>query len=459
MTLTSTQDSSSTSKITLHQILDIYLRLCHNDGMDKPEALYLALTSKLAVDSELDRLSAAANEGKGLSQVDTWDEVDEDGVPVQEGPPPAYSAEESHVDQTYPDQSLPQSSESVQGEASHEDESLNAKAVETAHEEAGFAPSAADHEVEVEAHSHNVVEDVQDAEAEKAHLSRPLHDAQPTHDDDQDDRYDSEAHKTESSATVVEATATNEHADHVSAGDIEGAVEQDVADDLVGDGANLEEFDQEQPESVNFEEHDDFAYEESLTEENEDHDQIIHEHESIHEADVAPEDESASAANFAGDDERVSHHQPESTVETVAQEDAADQENTPEPEDDLLDIPEDLVQAPAKNQPEGRHDHTEEAHPEQFDEYEDEEHANDDELAAPATDQDGADDHQSAEDFDDYYPPPDLEVTEALELGGIDLPHTDTQNHDNLSVKRSRDEEEEEDIADTTTPDTKRRRS
>lgn len=440
----------------MHQILDIYLRLCHNDGTDEPEALYLTLTSKLGVDSELEGLSAAASEGKGLSQIHAWSEVDDDGACGGEVPPqePAQPAEESHVDQTYPDQSVPQDREDVEGEASLGDGPLS-KAVETAPEEAYSAPSAAEQVAEVKFDSQTVEDDGQHAQVDEAQARQLSNEAQPTHADDQDDdRYDSEAHKTESSATVVEGAATNEHAGNASAEDVEGVVEHDGADDLADDGANQENIDQEQIETFHYDEHDDFAYEESLTEENDDHGQGVLQHESIHETDVAPEDDSASAAKLAADDEHVPLQPPESTFEEAVQEDATYREHTPEAEDDFLEIAEDLLQTPAKNHSESQHEHAEGTDPEQSDEYEDEENANDDGLAAPSADQDGADECQStAEDYDDYYPPPDLEVTEALELDGTET------TLDNLSTKRSRDDEEEWDIADTTTPDTKRRRS
>ncbi|GLA88530.1 hypothetical protein AtubIFM56815_002986 [Aspergillus tubingensis] len=67
-----TEDSLHIDKVTLHQIVDLYLRLCHNDGVEEPEALYLSLSTRPTVAAELSSLSIAANEGKGLSEV-YWD--------------------------------------------------------------------------------------------------------------------------------------------------------------------------------------------------------------------------------------------------------------------------------------------------------------------------------------------------------------------------------------------------
>jgi hypothetical protein len=52
-----------------------------------------------------------------------------------------------------------------------------------------------------------------------------------------------------------------------------------------------------------------------------------------------------------------------------------------------------------------------------------------------------------------------LEVTEAIELGEDDPSLTDSHTLDNVSTKRSREEEDEWDISETTTPEIKRRRS
>ncbi|KAI9932199.1 hypothetical protein MW887_009709 [Aspergillus wentii] len=72
-----TEDSLHLSKVTLHQIVDLYLRLCHNDGMNEPDALYLSLSTKLSTPAEIADLVSAAYEGKGLSEIHLWDDYDE----------------------------------------------------------------------------------------------------------------------------------------------------------------------------------------------------------------------------------------------------------------------------------------------------------------------------------------------------------------------------------------------
>jgi len=67
------------SKVTLSQIVELYLQLCHNDGVDEPEPLYLTLSTKLTLPSEISNLFAAANEGKGLSHIHSWEEYEEGG--------------------------------------------------------------------------------------------------------------------------------------------------------------------------------------------------------------------------------------------------------------------------------------------------------------------------------------------------------------------------------------------
>ncbi|KAL5049583.1 hypothetical protein BDW71DRAFT_195139 [Aspergillus fruticulosus] len=67
------QDSLETHNFTLKQLIDVYLQLCHNDGIDEPEALYLTLSTKLTLAAELSELLIAASEGKGLSEIQSWE--------------------------------------------------------------------------------------------------------------------------------------------------------------------------------------------------------------------------------------------------------------------------------------------------------------------------------------------------------------------------------------------------
>ncbi|KAL3446991.1 hypothetical protein BJX65DRAFT_308348 [Aspergillus insuetus] len=82
------EDSRETDKITLKQIVDVYLHLCHNDGVEGSEALYLTLSTKLTITAELSDLFLAASEGKGLSEIQPWetypDEADGDSAELNE---------------------------------------------------------------------------------------------------------------------------------------------------------------------------------------------------------------------------------------------------------------------------------------------------------------------------------------------------------------------------------------
>lgn len=447
--LTIAQDSSYTSKVTLHQILDIYLRLCHNDGTNEPEALYLTLSSKLAVNSELAALDAAANEGKGLSQVHTWDEFD-DEIPADEKAANAQETsqpveEAAFADETEPGQPVTESHQGAPEQEPLGGEFFGADDTEEAPEEVAPEPSAGDHEAGAE--TEHVVE-VQHEEKEVTQEYHETEEAPPAHEGDRfEDQYDSEAHHSESSATLA-----NEHAEDGYA--VGSTKENHGADDQHAEDFDHEDFDQEQNEADEFDEpdalQDELAHEGILSEENAEDDTTAHGNESFHEAEAQDEVENAPAANLTGEVDDASYDQSEPTLQNAPPNDATTEARTPEPGLDNLGAAEDLVQTPAEDHHNHQHEHTEGVDQEQ---YEEDEYANEGELGAPSAEQNGGD------EFDDYYPPPDLEVTEAIELGGTDAPDTDPHPHDNLSTKRSREEDEEWDVAATTTPEIKRRRS
>ena len=62
--------------MTLHQIVNLYLHLCDNESIGEPETLYLSLSTKLTIPALLSDIQAAANDGKGLSEI-FWDDYDE----------------------------------------------------------------------------------------------------------------------------------------------------------------------------------------------------------------------------------------------------------------------------------------------------------------------------------------------------------------------------------------------
>lgn len=65
------------SKVTLHQVVNLYLHLCDNESIGEPEALYLSLSTRLTIPAAISDLAAAANEGKGLSEIFPWDDYEE----------------------------------------------------------------------------------------------------------------------------------------------------------------------------------------------------------------------------------------------------------------------------------------------------------------------------------------------------------------------------------------------
>lgn len=63
--------------MTLRQIINVYLHLCDNGSIGEPESLYITLSTKLTASAAISELATAANEGKGLSEIFSWDEYDE----------------------------------------------------------------------------------------------------------------------------------------------------------------------------------------------------------------------------------------------------------------------------------------------------------------------------------------------------------------------------------------------
>ncbi|PGH26530.1 hypothetical protein AJ80_01844 [Polytolypa hystricis UAMH7299] len=84
------EDTIHSAPITLSQIVEVYLELCHNDGVEEPEPLYLTLSTRRKFLSAFDGLVTAAKAGKGLSEVaqpwedQTADQTEADGEPVWE---------------------------------------------------------------------------------------------------------------------------------------------------------------------------------------------------------------------------------------------------------------------------------------------------------------------------------------------------------------------------------------
>jgi hypothetical protein len=76
LTLTN-QTSPSILDSTLGQIITLYERLLQNDRVESPRPLYVLLGTKANFSKRLANLTAVAAEGKGLSELVTWDEHSE----------------------------------------------------------------------------------------------------------------------------------------------------------------------------------------------------------------------------------------------------------------------------------------------------------------------------------------------------------------------------------------------
>lgn len=142
------QDNMYASKVTLSQIVDVYLHLCQNDGVDEPEPLYLTLTTKPTLPAVLSNLEQIAGEGKGISHVQSWESYDEDDVDEAEhGSPVEAVNREAVVSEGQPpeeDPDRPEITEKATVESENEEttelEHDEAKDVDQANESADRAP-------------------------------------------------------------------------------------------------------------------------------------------------------------------------------------------------------------------------------------------------------------------------------------------------------------------------------
>ncbi|KAK2813764.1 hypothetical protein FQN50_000162 [Emmonsiellopsis sp. PD_5] len=66
------------STISLAQIIRVYLDLCLHDGINDPEPLYISLSTRSTFEADFRHLTTVAQEGKGLSYIQTWEDYDLD---------------------------------------------------------------------------------------------------------------------------------------------------------------------------------------------------------------------------------------------------------------------------------------------------------------------------------------------------------------------------------------------
>ena len=106
--------------MTLNQIVHLYLQLCHNDGIDEPEALYLTLSTRLTIAGAMSDLLLAASEGKGLSEIHSWDEYNETDAAEADFPEQVQeSASEQPIQHTTEQQESPSEAHDASDAESH----------------------------------------------------------------------------------------------------------------------------------------------------------------------------------------------------------------------------------------------------------------------------------------------------------------------------------------------------
>ncbi|KAJ5614625.1 hypothetical protein N7528_008279 [Penicillium herquei] len=435
-----TEDSLHTSKVTLHQILEIYLRLCHNDGNHEPDDFYLSLSSKPSLPNELASLDAGSKQGKGLSQVQLWADYSQADLTAEETAAPAEnSAPESPVEDAQQDQ--PVHAQNLPGDE------VTGKVQDSA-ELNEVAATAAEDDKDSTVQP-DVEPDFQSMHEQEKQVDENRQDVLNDNEGAADVQDDFEAARTETTNTVeadsdaVVLTAVSEDASAGATHDLNDDHHSDQhlrngeLDDELDEGEHIEIHDTSVPEE-NHDDHED---------ENESYDgnsAISGAERASSETKEQEQDDSNPTDAEELDFELNTYEESESTLENAAQDDYW-HGNPLEPEDDLLGIAEDVLQSPSKDGQNKSLDNPENVDPE-----------NPDDEPTDAFLEDDHDDQHLTEDglnFD-----PELDVAEGLELGKIDTSLTDSHTHDTLSIKRSREEEDEWDTTEATTPELKRQR-
>jgi hypothetical protein len=444
-------------------VVELYLKLCRNDGANEPDALYLTLSSKRAFPAEIADLLDAANDGKTLSELRPWDEYDE----VEPGSEEDHDHEaEEHEDEAYYNTEAEQklSIPEDQSVAGPEDEQLPSN--DPSQPQAQNADEAQPdivHSLDKEEPSPGA----RGADAAGEHGSRTdsLEFRQPDQpqefDQGQNDtnaeRYESDAQQSESTTTVVALSGEADIKEHTQ--DEQTQRIDDVDPEQHGDEKTYgedPEYDDLGPEEYEDGEighvDDSEPFQEINSGDAEAQQPVsqtpVPEKEDGDEIDAAPSNEITPVEPPQDEANHNSLEQAAPTLDNGLQDVSDKKEQTPEPTNDLLGIAVDLMQTPTKDIERDSLDHFEGL---DYDEHEDE-------FAAPAAaDNEDADNHEfDVNEFGDY--DANFDESEAVELGGTDPSFADSQSHDNASTKRSRDEEDDWDVVDTTL-DTKRRRS
>lgn len=521
------QDSLHSSKVTLHQIINVYLHLCDNESIGEPEALYVTLSTKLTASAAISELAAAANEGKGLSEIFSWDEYDE-VEPFSAGPhaehpesqpktpeeseeprePEKNEEHEEHVP-AYLEAPKREAPEAPQG---HEKPETSVEPQEKEEAEAAKVPEQGiaepgevrDHELQHEviketepdihegSHLEQKDQEEDDGKLASNHPGEETEEAGPTaeaeavdygeydegeyeeeaqeyhgidlenqvHDHPSNDRSsDSEEQKTESTATIAPLPATDSldeeqgaeqsvdmpearHGDDGEYDEIEGIGEEDYSN---------EETNLDAPEHADhsgesgYDDADDTYDEQRAEKLNEQPSSESREKYQEDEGDESPAlQEGVADEPFQGDDEHTVRDQPEDVVVESTHQNTRP---TPEREDELLGIAENLMDSPSKNVQDVNGTAEDEGHTDSGDLFNnDAEHVssvNAEECGIEDLTFDGNDEYINL-DFDDE--------------AGPETNVSDVVGHDNVPAKRTRDAEDETELTDTT-PGVKRSRS
>ncbi|RAL16873.1 uncharacterized protein BO97DRAFT_410388 [Aspergillus homomorphus CBS 101889] len=439
------EDSTHMGDITLFQIVDLYLRLCHNEGIDEPEPLYLSLSTRLTPSAELSDLLAAANEGKGLTDIHTWDSYAEveavsaefyegiDEVPHSDLPQEEEHAfepeEDKHVGTEIPESvsHRQQCSKENDGESNVED-----------HQPSGAVPSAdgvdenasgegINGEVEAEAEGQTAISEHNEEESlqleEQSQSSATVTQLPPA------EMAEEQQADGESASVANEQRDENEYeyndvdADPVESYSEEDAHVQDIESlevDQLETGEDAEAAQLEQPPAL------------------EEGPQSLEENSTV----ASPSHEDAKDTPLLGDDAAASHEASEDDLNESFQ-DGADTNSRPTLDlgDDAIDFVDNLPESPRK------YSEDEEGEVANADEFEDlGEFDNETEQTPLLT----ADDDD--EDFKKYLDAFRNESGEfADEASGKAPSHP--------SIKRHREPEDEVELIETPSPDAKRSRS
>lgn len=472
------QDSSHTSQVTLHQVVDLYLKLCRNDGPNEPEALYLTLSSKRAFPAEIADLLDAANDGKTLSEIQSWDEYDEAEPESKEDH--GYADEEHEDEQYYAAEAeekllLPEDQPSPKTEADQlpvpEPSKIQEQETYEAQPEITQPLDNEEHHVgELSAEAH------EDPQPDAVHSEAKEHDQTRESDHEQHDtteeRCVSEGPNSESTTTV--AADPDEISEKGHPQDQQTSVILGVSTEKYDYEEDYEEEGRaEEGHAENDPEYDDFGpdgyYEDGeigLSENS----KSIQEDIAHNGLEAAPVQQSVGQTLTHQKEEEGEHdttsttavtsagplnetdpsplQKTTSTIDTEPQETEFRKEQTPEPTDDLLGIAVDLMQTPAKD-----------AHhaPDHFEEIDYDEDGGDHTASAASDSQDPSEHGLGENEFDDY--DPEYEEAGAVAPDGTDPSFADTQSHDNAPTKRTRDEADDWDTVDSNLEPKRRRPS